>query len=354
MSYPQLITFTKAKAKSDLWENGQQSRKRTSRELACSTTGEEARSFYESLLTSVGKSSTSKRPARKRKVVVSSSSGVSRPAGSQPAPSGPTRSTLTEKDLRLGHQLLKCSQEGDLKGLQRLVEKEQCDINFHDHFFWTALMCAAYGGQKEVAHYLLKRGAAWVGVCETQGRDALTLAEESGHRDIVRLLQDSLRGPLQERTPRRRPVEQKYCASCKADYTEDSVETHERSTVHLFNKRKKLPPTYYAIPENNVGFKMMLKEGWDKESGLGPSGEGRKFPVQTVLKRDQKGFGFQTDLKAKVTHFIANDTRAVARPETKPRRVERVATISKKEERRKDARERTWEKNLRTYMNFDF
>uniref|UniRef100_A0A8C5MQ47 G-patch domain and ankyrin repeats 1 n=1 Tax=Leptobrachium leishanense TaxID=445787 RepID=A0A8C5MQ47_9ANUR len=352
MSYPQLITFRKAKDKSDFWENGRHSRKRSARELQIGVTGEEARSFYESLLTTEGKKSSSSRPARKRKVVVSSSSG-------RPPVTGPqqrsTRSTLTEKDLRLGHQLLKCSQEGDLKGVQRLVEKEQCDINFHDNFFWTALMSAAYGGRGDVVHYLLQRGAAWVGVCETHGKDALILAEESGNRDIVQLLQDSLRGPSLERPPRRRrPAERKYCDSCKAHYKEDSVETHERSTVHLFNKRKKLPPTYYSIPENNVGFKMMLKDGWDQESGLGPSGTGRKFPVQTVLKRDQKGFGFQTDQKAKVTHFPAHDTTAVARPEIKPRRVERVATISKKEERRRDAKEKAWEKNLRTYMNIDF
>ncbi|KAM8954123.1 G patch domain and ankyrin repeat-containing protein 1 [Pelodytes ibericus] len=348
MSHPQLITFTRAREKSDFWENGEHRRKRAFGVLACSSTGDEAKSFYESLLSTGSKPSTSTRPTRKRKVVQSSSSEDTRATGAPSATALPKQT-----DHRLGHQLLKCSQNGDLKGVKRLVEKESCDINFCDHYYWTGLMCAAYGGQKEVVRYLLKREAAWVGVCETQGKDALILAQESGHQDIVQLLQDSLRGRPQESAPREIPVEKKYCDSCKTHYEEDSVETHERSTVHLFNKRKKFPPTYYAIPENNVGFKMMLKEGWDQETGLGPDGSGRKFPVQTVLKRDNKGFGFETDQKPKVTHFSANDTLAVARPETKPRRAERVATISKKEERRKEAKDKAWERNLRTYMDID-
>ncbi|XP_063289329.1 G patch domain and ankyrin repeat-containing protein 1 [Pelobates fuscus] len=350
MNHPRLITFTRAREKSDFWENGERSRKKSFGVLECSTSGAEARNFYESLISSEGKTSTSRRLTRKRKIAIPSSNRESLVTSSQ---DGPTRTVPTERAISFGHQLLKCSQEGDLKGVQKLVEKEKCDINFSDNFFWTALMCAAYGGRKDVVNYLLKNGAAWVGVCDTQGKDALILAEESGHGDIVQLLQHSLSGLYQETAPRRRSMEKKYCELCKTHYQEDTIETHERSTVHLFNKRKKLPPTYYAIPENNVGFKMMLKEGWNRESGLGPSGTGRKFPVQTVLKRDQKGLGFQTNQKAKVTHFPANDTLAVSRPETKPSRIERVSTVSKKEERRKEEREKTWERNLRTYMNID-
>lgn len=98
---------------------------------------------------------------------------------------------------------------------------------------------------------------------------------------------------------------------------------------------------------------MMLKEGWDSEAGLGPNGTGRKFPVQTVLKRDQKGLGFQNNEKPKVTHFAANDSLAVARPAITYKRTERVATVSKKEERRKEEKSKAWERDLRTYMNID-
>ncbi|KAM4640676.1 G patch domain and ankyrin repeat-containing protein 1 isoform 2-T5 [Discoglossus pictus] len=349
MNHPQLITFTRAREKTDFWENGEYSKKKVSLVPERFTTGEEARNFYESLLETDGEQSVSSRTSRKRKA-------NRRATGVEPQEAGSSTSQPANEatNQRVGHQLLKYSQNGDLKSLRRLVEKEKCDINFRDSYYWTAIMCAAYGGKTEVVGYLLKRGAAWVGVCETQGRDALDLAQEAGQEDIVCLLQDSLCNRPQESAQRRRKtLEKKYCEICKAHYQEDSVETHERSTIHLFHKRKKLPSTYYAIPDHNVGFKMMVKEGWDRESGLGPDGSGRKFPVQTVLKRDQKGLGFQSKQKPKVTHFTANDTEAVARPGTRPKRAERIITISKKEEKRKQAKERAWERDLRTYMNID-
>lgn len=347
MNFPRLITFTKAREKSDFWENGEQRNKNSSRNRKVNISGEEAKTFYESLLSNEGEQS--KRPSRKRKKVAPSShEGTERQSQLRPAMTAPGAT-----DQSHGHQLLKCSQHGDLKGVKRLLEKGNCDVNFRDGYYWTALMCAAFAGKKDVVSYLLKRGAAWVGVCETKGKDALILAQEAGHQDIVQLLQDSLRDHPEDFTPRVHPPERKYCDVCKTHYQEDSIETHERSTVHLFNKKKKLPPTYYVIPEHNIGYKMMLKEGWDSEAGLGPYGAGRKFPVQTVLKRDQKGLGFQSNEKPKVTHFAANDTLAVARPAITYKRTERVATVSKKEERRKEAKAKAWERDLRTYMNID-
>ncbi|KAM9327284.1 G patch domain and ankyrin repeat-containing protein 1 [Gastrophryne carolinensis] len=349
MNFPRLITFTKAREKSDFWENGEHSKEKPPKLRQVPTTGQEARSFYESLLVADEEKPASGNPSRKRKARRSppcvtpntSSSQLDRASFHDPT------------NQRLGHQLLKCSQDGDMKGVRKLVEKERCDVNFRDGYYWTAMMCAAYAGNKDIVNYLLKQGAAWVGVCETQGKDALMLAEDAGHQDVVELLQNSLRRRRpQEVESRAVPQERKHCDVCRTHYQEDSVDLHERSTVHLFNKKKKLPPTYYAIPDHNVGFKMMVKEGWNRESGLGPEGTGRKFPVQTVLKRDYKGLGFQTE-KPKVTHFAANDTEAVARPQTKSVRNERVATISRKEERRKEAKAKAWERDLRTYMNID-
>ncbi|XP_069799830.1 G patch domain and ankyrin repeat-containing protein 1 [Dendropsophus ebraccatus] len=346
MNFPRLITFTKAREKSDLWENGERRNKNSSRNREVNISGEEAKTFYESLVS--GEGEKSKKPRKRRRVTPATHEGTAGQPQHRPA-----MAVSADTDMRNGHQLLTCSQHGDLKGVKRLLETGNCDVNFQDIYYWTAMMSAAYAGKKEVVSYLLKRGAAWVGVCETRGKDALTLAQEAGHEDVVQLLQDSLRDRPQNLTPRaQNPPERKYCDVCKTHYQEDSIEIHERSTVHLFNKKKKLPPTYYVIPQNNIGYKMMLKEGWDSEAGLGPSGTGRKFPVQTVLKRDQKGLGFQSNEKPKVTHFSANDPTAVARPAI-THRTERVATVSRKEERRKEAKAKAWERDLRTYMNID-
>lgn len=47
-----------------------------------------------------------------------------------------------------------------------------------DTFFWTAVMCASRSGQRAAVRLLLQHGAAWVGVVDTQGRDAKDLALE--------------------------------------------------------------------------------------------------------------------------------------------------------------------------------
>lgn len=40
------------------------------------------------------------------------------------------------------------------------------------------MMCASWSGQTDAVKLLLERGAAWVGVVDTQGRDAKDLALE--------------------------------------------------------------------------------------------------------------------------------------------------------------------------------
>ncbi|XP_078502119.1 G patch domain and ankyrin repeat-containing protein 1 [Lissotriton helveticus] len=348
MNHPQLITFTRAKDGSDCWRNGHHHKERAHCAEGGTLQGDEARTFYESLL-AVGEGNCSRKPPRKRTV-------LRRQLRAESAALPPTSafSPADRSSVRSGHQMLKCAQDGDLKTLQKLVEKGACDVNFRDGYYWTATMCAAYAGRTEIVRYLLKCGAAWVGVCETRGRDAMALAQEAGHNEVVRLLQECQSSLKQERESREKIMKKKFCEVCKTHYQEDSVEQHNRSTVHLFNEKKNPVPTYYCIPEHNVGYKLMVKEGWDRETGLGPDGKGRKFPVQTVLKRDQKGLGFQTDQKPKVTHFGAHDVQAVERQKARPTRTQRVATISKREERRREAKAKNWERDLRTYMNIDF
>ncbi|XP_038672433.1 G patch domain and ankyrin repeat-containing protein 1 [Scyliorhinus canicula] len=342
MNHTQLIAFTRAKEKADGWENGQRRKSPSSRCRDGALNGDEVKSFYEGLLASRSEAGASS--VRRRRVVW-------RKLRPENADEQRDSRGLPKAAAGNGHLMLKCAQNGDLKMLRSLVERVMCDIDFRDSYYWTAMMCAAYGGQVEVVRYLLQRGAAWVGVCDSTGRDALDLARQAGHSEIVAALEDFHSHREEQQGPRERPQLKKFCQICEVEYQADSVEEHERSTLHLFNKNDKPAPTYYFIPETNVGFKMMLKEGWDKEGGLGPDGKGQKFPVKTVLKRDQKGLGFQTDLRPKVTHFSANDSEAVERPKNLLGRVQKAATVSRKEERRREAKEKAWEKDLRTYMN---
>lgn len=49
-----------------------------------------------------------------------------------------------------------------------------------------------------------------------------------------------------------------------------------------------------------------------EERGLGKEGQGKQYPIKTVLKRDRQGLGLEENKrKAKISHFEALDERAV-------------------------------------------
>lgn len=91
---------------------------------------------------------------------------------------------------------------------------------------------------------------------------------------------------------------------------------------------------------------MMVRSGWKPGTGLGPEGDGRHQPVATVLKRDQKGLGFGEGRKAKVTHFQARDRDAVKLPTEEKK--EKGGKAQKAEERRKEQRDKNWERDFRS------
>lgn len=191
----QLIAFTRAREESDLWRDGHIQKKKRS---SCITnqegetlSGEAVRNFYESLaLTSSSKRVLQRKPRVARV--------FRRLAQVSPC----TTSFPEQTDTRKGNQLLKAAQDGNLKSLQKLVEKEGCDVNYKDGFDWTAIMCAAYAGREEAVRYLLRHEAAWVGVCESQGRDAMDLAEEAGHKEVVSILRKSERPQVKNESSR--------------------------------------------------------------------------------------------------------------------------------------------------------
>ncbi|TGZ58815.1 hypothetical protein CRM22_009436 [Opisthorchis felineus] len=109
-------------------------------------------------------------------------------------------------------------------------------------------------------------------------------------------------------------------------------------------RTKPIRPAPLMIPPSNVGYRLLRRMGWadsaivddedDRGSitdhlqnsdvskinlelpssagGLGSRGQGRRFPVATVLKRDRLGLGISSTKKvAKVTHFPAHDIAAV-------------------------------------------
>ncbi|MBN3314686.1 GPAN1 protein, partial [Atractosteus spatula] len=340
-----LISFTRAQEEGVGWLGVREGSGGATSQKEGALSGAEARLFYESLLESGERESRaeSRRGAEKERRQDRGRGGRRPPPR---AAAAPTAFRTSERD---GHRLLKCAQDGDLPGLQELLEKRGCDVNFQDSYYWTAIMCAAYAGQRGSVRYLLQQGAAWVGVVDTQGRDAKDLAEEAGHGEVVRELEEYRAQPEPPAHLRSPPAsEPLWCAVCQSQYHEGE-ETHRSSTLHQFSLRRPPPAPHYCLPPSSVGFRLMVREGWDPRSGLGPQGVGRKAPISTVLKRDHGGLGYGPAPTPRVTHFRPHDKQAVQRPPAA--RVERGATLTRRAERRREERERAWERNLRTYIS---
>lgn len=261
--------------------------------------------------------------------------------------------SLEVEDRMMTQWILRAAQEGDLAELRRLLDPHEAggaggNVNARDAFWWTPLMCAARAGQGAAVHYLLGRGAAWVGVCELGGRDAAQLAEEAGFLEVARMIRQS-HGERRSPENRSQSPSPQYCETCDAHFQDSN---HCTSTAHLLSLSQALrtPNLPLGVPTSSPGFKLLLKGGWEPGMGLGPQGKGRVNPIPTVLKRDQEGLGYRSALQPRVTHFRAQDIRAVAGRE----RVLQMTTLRRREERRQEERDRAWEWDLRTYMNLEF
>ncbi|XP_030636423.1 G patch domain and ankyrin repeat-containing protein 1 [Chanos chanos] len=336
------VFFTRAKEKDKQWsEKEGRTEEREQRE---SISGEEAKLFYQSL---IGEGDGAGRGKKGRGDKRRSERGAHRRRQVQVQP---RPSPCSERD---GNKLLRSAQEGDMAMLKGLLGKG-CDINFRDSFYWTALMCASFAGHLEVVRVLLQQGAAWIGVVDTQGRDARDLAEQAGHESIVRELE--LHGAQPENTTQTSnadsAISSLWCPDCECEYRE-SLERHQSSILHQFNLRQTRPsPTpHYCLPPSNAGYQIMLRSGWNPSAGLGPGGSGRKQPIRTVLKRDQTGLGYGPAPQAKVTHFQPKDPMAVRR--LSKERTERKTTVSQRELRKKEERDRTRERDFRQSFNLD-
>lgn len=196
--------FTPAKEEELRWMPRQSSRPAPNSALS----GEEAKRFYQSLVEERDeekREGDERRGDRERRGELRRRRENHRGRGRGRGEGGrervqanrPPANTPTELD---GFKLLRCAQEGDLLGVRALLDRG-VDINFQDNFFWTALMCASWEGQQVAVKLLLQRGAAWVGVVDTQGRDARELAQRAGHQGVVEELEGHGR-PTQDRDRR--------------------------------------------------------------------------------------------------------------------------------------------------------
>ncbi|XP_069672158.1 G patch domain and ankyrin repeat-containing protein 1 homolog [Periplaneta americana] len=181
---------------------------------------------------------------------------------------------------------------------------DSCNVDVRDQYGWTPLMSAACAGALDVVKFLIEHRAD-VNLKDKSGNTCLSLARRNGHLEVVQAITESKSGRRKEDTGTKhmnKDAGEFYCDICKQNFHR-SWRKHVTSTVHLLSSHPKSSiPTVYGIPATNKGYQMLVKRGWDREKGLGPTGSGNKFPLKTVLKQDREGLGGQQKNKARVTH----------------------------------------------------
>lgn len=276
--------------------------------------------------------------------------------------------SITQKPLNQG-QLFKLVLENDVTTLKTCLKDKSMKMlltKSTDRFGWSALMIASCAGHRDTVKILLKAGADTL-TKDRGGNSAFALASKKGHHAVMDLLvakQSSRSRDQKEKGQSSTPIQgtkkiKLECDLCNVNFSSSRLlERHLASTVHLFKveeaeiqARGGKVQAHFSIPRHNRGFQMMLSTGWDQNSGLGPKGEGKLYPVKTVLKKDRRGVGAPPEAKeksttsvsaaAKVTHFGPNDPRSVqgtCRQTTQRGRFARESTQTKV---RSKARERS-------------
>ena len=247
------------------------------------------------------------------------------------------------------------------------------NVNMSDGFGWTPLMCAAYAGNLDIVEFLLKLGAKRE-IRDKSGLTASKLASKNKFSEIQEILkrrenkksQNSAASSIKDssghlvtpvdkiisETSREKISNERnkfFCSVCDMEFKDTTVKEHESSIVHVFNMKPKVSNAHYMIPKGSKGYQMLINSGWDEERGLGPSGEGRKYPVKTVLKQDRKGLGLDKKNIPKVTHFQPGDLKAVKT--SKPTRVFNQRSLKRKDRERQLRKEAKKEKAIRKALS---
>lgn len=244
------------------------------------------------------------------------------------------------------NSLMKAIESSDFKLVESFLNGNENNVNCKDEFGWTPLMSACCAGNALMVEFLLKYKPD-LSLCDKRGNSCRDLAKAKGHRNITKILKQYIQSLNTPKTHQLKhslePLDARtefYCSECKQSVENVSFKAHISSTVHNFHvASKRKMPTLYGIPESNKGFQILVKSGWNKEEGLGPSGEGHKFPPKTILKQDRTGLGARK-YKSKVTHRL-EDIRKEATPKN----------TFKRQLRSNKRNEQRLERNLRVMLS---
>ncbi|XP_026477230.1 G patch domain and ankyrin repeat-containing protein 1 homolog [Ctenocephalides felis] len=201
------------------------------------------------------------------------------------------------------NSFMKFAVNNDTKALESYLKEYPENVNVIDDFGWSALMCAIQAGSKEVIELLLKYGAD-ISITDKSGNTALSLAISHKNNYIVNMLLGTSPKTYLKNT--KNSVESFFCQFCNESFENTALKSHETSTLHLFNTKSTIIRPYFGIPVSNKGYQLLIRNGWNQNSGLGSSEDGRKYPIKTVIRKRRTGLGIEQE-PSRVTHKFNNN-----------------------------------------------
>ncbi|XP_032518951.2 G patch domain and ankyrin repeat-containing protein 1 homolog [Danaus plexippus] len=216
------------------------------------------------------------------------------------------RKRKVDDDEVSNQKLFACAENNDINTIRHILETYPDKINTVDSYGWSLLMIACQANSIDVVKELLKYNVD-CSIRDKAGNSAQSLVIKNKNVYLANILLNHRKESFIESVNVHTKSNETYhkkkskytCTICD-NRTFDSKDEHLSSTIHNINASKGIKvPTKYAIPETNKGFQLMLKGGWDKESGLGRDGSGTKYPIRSVLKNDKIGLGHKKNKKVK-------------------------------------------------------
>lgn len=253
-------------------------------------------------------------------------------------------------------QFFRAATTNDVLTIEQMKLTSPMLINACDQFGWTALMMASYGGNLDVIKVLLRLGAN-MHIENNQKETALILAERAKHHDVVNFLKQTLE-PIclssdDDDDDDSTKIEIYVCNICQMEIAIADRKSHETSTLHRFNRtdsQSSVPR--FGIPESNVGFQMLLQQGWNRDNGLGAEQNGIMYPIKTTLRKPRSGLGVRQCNKPKVTHFKPFDCDAIKSIASPPPSAAKLAsTKTKRQIRNEQLRTQRKDRYLRKLLS---
>lgn len=194
------------------------------------------------------------------------------------------------------NDLLLAVQHNDVEIIKDALSVCPDKIKITDDYGWSLLMIACQSNSVDAVKELLKRDVD-TSVRDKAGNSAQSLVIQNKNFILADILVSHKRknekAAKVDDTPKKKvKLKEFHCTVC--NQTCNDEQEHLSSTVHNLNTSKgKKIPACYVIPQTNRGYQIMLKVGWDRESGLGPEGTGNMYPIKATQNKDRKGLGHQ-------------------------------------------------------------